>query len=419
MIVGIDDTDSKDGMCTTYLAAVLLGRLSGYAKVNGYPMLVRLNPNIEFKTRGNAAIALPLETEDEDAVKDTVINTVDEMAVFSDHNTNPGIVFMDDRDTGQERARLLGFAMLAVQDVLEISDAERLIERYGIESRGYKNRRGLIGALAAASFRRYGLADSTYELIAYRKRDACGTPRDIDVQSVREADARMYPDTWDTLDIRNQRVVFAPHTPDPVLFGIRGKSPDAVRRMFSMIRSEPVERSVLYETNQGTDMHLLQARIRDVKDNRSYLLRGTVSDRPSAFAGGHVFFFIMDDGGILKCASFEPTKQLRDVVWELMPGDRVSVCGSLKNSTLNLEKIELNELVDSVLQNPLCCGKRMKSKGEGQGFRCEKCGAKKNAKERVPLERTIETGFYEAPPCARRHLAKPLVRMAGQVHPSR
>ncbi|HIH44619.1 MAG TPA: DUF1743 domain-containing protein [Candidatus Methanoperedenaceae archaeon] len=419
MIVGIDDTDSKEGMCTTYLAAVLLGRLSGYAKVRGQPMLVRLNPNIEFKTRGNAAIALPLEADDEAAVKDTVIKTVEEMAVFSDDNTNPGIVFLDDSCTGRERAGLLGFAMRAVQDVLEISDAEQLIGQYGIDARGYKNSRGLIGALAAASFRKYGLSDSTYELIAYRMQDACGTPRDIDLQSVREADALTYPDTWDTLDIRNSRVVFAPHTPDPVLFGIRGKSPDAVRRMFSMIRSEPVERSVLYETNQGTDMHLLRAGIGDVRENRSYLLCGTVYDRPVTSTGGHVFFSIVENGRILKCASFEPTKQLRDVVRELKPGDRISVYGSLKNSILNLEKIELKGLVEFDVQNPLCCGRRMKSKGAGQGFRCEKCGAKKREKERVPLMRKLESGLYEAPPCARRHLAKPLVRMAGRVHPSR
>ena len=27
MIIGIDDTDSREGMCTTYLGAVLIGRL--------------------------------------------------------------------------------------------------------------------------------------------------------------------------------------------------------------------------------------------------------------------------------------------------------------------------------------------------------------------------------------------------------
>ena len=36
------------------------------------------------------------------------------------------------------------------------------------------------------------------------------------------------------------------------------------------------------------------------------------------------------------------------------------------------------------------------------------------------LQRDLETGFYEVPPCARRHLSKPLLRMNGEkVHPSR
>jgi tRNA(Ile2)-agmatinylcytidine synthase len=54
MIIGLDDTDSKEGMCTTYLAAVLIEKLAAFARVEGYPLLVRLNPNIIYKTRGNA-----------------------------------------------------------------------------------------------------------------------------------------------------------------------------------------------------------------------------------------------------------------------------------------------------------------------------------------------------------------------------
>ena len=61
MIIGLDDTDSKESMCTTYLAAVLIGKLKSYGTIEGYPWLVRLNPNIKYKTRGNAAIAIKLE----------------------------------------------------------------------------------------------------------------------------------------------------------------------------------------------------------------------------------------------------------------------------------------------------------------------------------------------------------------------
>jgi len=62
------------------------------------------------------------------------------------------------------------FSIRAVQDVLEINEAEELLARYDISHRGFKNKRGLIGALAAAGFALTGLPDLTYELIAYRER---------------------------------------------------------------------------------------------------------------------------------------------------------------------------------------------------------------------------------------------------------
>ena len=44
--VGIDDTDSKDGMCTTYVGAVAIDRLKTEGiELEGYPKLIRLNPN--------------------------------------------------------------------------------------------------------------------------------------------------------------------------------------------------------------------------------------------------------------------------------------------------------------------------------------------------------------------------------------
>ncbi|MEM0501968.1 MAG: DNA-binding protein, partial [Thermoplasmata archaeon] len=52
MWIGVDDTDSSEGMCTTYLAPQILLKLN--LDLIGFPRLVRLNPNIPWKTRGNA-----------------------------------------------------------------------------------------------------------------------------------------------------------------------------------------------------------------------------------------------------------------------------------------------------------------------------------------------------------------------------
>lgn len=412
MIIGLDDTDSKESMCTTYLAAVLIDELKEYGTLKEYPLLVRLNPNIIYKTRGNAALAIPLELDkDEDAekVKKLVIETVKNMAVFSDENTNPGIVFIED-STKKMHSELALFSMRAVQDVLEIHEARELLERHGISHKGFKNGRGLIGALAAAGFALNGLPEFTYELIAYRRKEKWGTLREIDERSVREADEATYPETWDTVDYENRRIVFAPHSPDPILFGIRGGSENSVKKAFFLIKSEPVERYVVYKTNQNTDMHLIRARIGEAKDDRSYILKGFVSRQPKTIEGGHVFFTLANGNDCLECAAFEPTKGFRNIVRQLRIGDEVEVYGSVKNSTLNIEKMNILALNGHVYRNPLCCGRRMKSMGVAQGFRCEKCGAVKNERMIEMVERTISPGFYEVPPSARRHLAKPLVR---------
>ena len=409
MIIGLDDTDSKEGMCTTYLAAVLIEKLKVFGRVEGYPLLIRLNPNIIYKTRGNAALAIPIDlkrSEDAGPIKKMVIDTIEEMAVFSAQNTNPGVVFIEGSSDDMKKD-LARFSLRAVRDVLEISEAEELLLRHGITHKGFKNGRGLIGALAAAGFALTGLPDITYELIAYREKKRWGTPRSIDEDSVWNAEM---PDTWDTVDHENRRIVFAPHSPDPILFGIRGKSELAVRSAFSLIKSEPLERYVVYMTNQNTDMHLMKAKISEVLDFRSFILEGTVTKPPRTMEGGHVIMEIGDTTSAIECVAFEPTKGFRNIIRQLRVGDEVTVYGSVKEGTLNLEKLKLTALNQSEIKNPLCCEKRMKSMGRQQGYRCEKCGAK--AKEQVieSIKRNISTGFYEVPPSARRHLSKPLVR---------
>lgn len=412
MIIGLDDTDSRDGMCTTYLMAVLIGKLNAFGHLKDYPLLVRLNPNIKYKTRGNAALAIDIELNDRNVsqnVMELVIHTVERMAVFSEENTNPGIVFIEN-STQSMKNGLSGFSMRAVRDVLEIREAKEILSRHDIAHRGFKNERGLIGALAAAGFALCGLPDHTYELIAYREPESWGSLREIDSGSVFAADAATRPDTWDTVDIENERIVFAPHSPDPILFGIRGNSEEAVRRAFSLIRSEPVERHVVFKTNQNTDMHLIKAKIQEVKEDRSYILEGIVSKPPKTITGGHIIFEISENGTSIECAAFEPTKGFRRIIRELRSGDEVKVFGSVKDRTLNLEKIKIDRLNMQELRNPVCCDKRMKSMGKEQGYRCEKCGSIRKEQVIETLQRNILPGFYEVPPSARRHLSKPLVR---------
>lgn len=415
--IGVDDTDSEEGLCTTYLAAVMMDRLADLGEIEGFPKLVRLNPCVQFKTRGNAAIAFSLDTDRAEEAKEVALKTLMELSDFSGPKTNPGLVVAE--NVPDELTR---FYRRALDEVLEVREAEEIIERYGLWSRSFKNRRGLIGALAAMGAE---LSDWTYELLAYRRPERWGTPREIDEESVWRADELTYPGTWDTVDHHNRKVVFAPHSKDPVLFGIRGRDPESVLSALKTIRSEPFERMVIYRTNQGTDAHINEGEIAGVVENRSYRLRGVVAKEAEAIEGGHLFFpLVSEDGGdSISCAAFEPTKNFRERVRALVPGDRIEVYGAVKKRTLNVEKMEIVALAESKAEKaPICpsCKRKMKSAGRGQGYRCKRCGTKAGGKVEVPLHREIEEGFYEVPPSARRHLSKPLVRMKGErVHPSR
>jgi tRNA(Ile2)-agmatinylcytidine synthase len=417
LTIGVDDTDSDRGLCTTYLAAVLMGRLEKLGVVVGLPRLARLNPCAKFKTRGNAAVAISIEADDPESVKDLAFRTLLEFSDLESQNTNPGLVIAE-----RITPRMKDFYRRAVTQILEIDCAKQIIREEGLWARGLKAERGLIGALAAVGAE---FQDYTYELIAYRQRSRWGTPRQIEPSSVWRAEHLTYLGTWDTVDYGNSRIVFAPHSPDPILFGIRGDSVEAIQDAFSRIRCEPPERTVLYLTNQGTDAHILNGDEVDVVEDQSYRLQGMVISQPEAIEKGHLFFRFRSSstGKDLTCAAFEPTKGFRGIVRKLVPGDLVEVYGAVVNGTLNLEKLKLVRKASvTSTRAPLCpsCGKRMKSAGQAQGYRCRRCKTKVLAQEIRVVDRDLEEGFYEVPPSARRHLAKPLVRFRdSSAHPSR
>ena len=83
-------------MCTTYIGAVVTDKLKGIGvKFIDFPKLIRLNPNIPWKTRGNCSVAIEIQASDEkiSTVKDTVLKTVKELAELHIETTNPGVVF--------------------------------------------------------------------------------------------------------------------------------------------------------------------------------------------------------------------------------------------------------------------------------------------------------------------------------------
>ncbi|EKQ55310.1 MAG: putative DNA-binding protein (Zn-ribbon domain containing protein) [Methanobacterium sp. Maddingley MBC34] len=424
--VGMDDTDSASGMCTTYICSVIMDRLKACGfRVEGPPRLIRLNPFAPHKTRGNGAVSFKLvlkSKKDVETAKYLILKMVGELAVMEDPKTNPGVVFYD----GEVTPELQDYALRTIRTIVTQEEAEKLAEEVGAEIFKFKKGRGIIGSLAAIGC---PLTDATYELLAYRDPSNYGKKRKVNPESVLEMNQNTYPDTFDNVD--DGYMAITPHTPCPVLYGIRGETPEAVKEAHEMVKvSEPIESFRVFLTNQHTDLHLQKIdAISNMNQFQCYIVQGTVKTTPLVIEGGHVIFTLEDESGEVECAAYEPTKEFRDVVRKLAPGDQVVVYGGIGNKgTLNVEKIKITALAPLYeYLNPRCeCGKRMKSAGKGKGYKCPQCGNKlrenskkdekgdskenKELKERIEVERTIETGFYEVPPSARRHLSKPLVR---------
>ena len=427
MWLGVDDTDSRKGMCTTHLAGDLIVAVNEVGlDVIGMPRLVRLNPNVPWKTRGNGAVALHLgrgqgkrieigdvggerygyarggDGGDMDAVLEAADAALQQRAMFDDENTNPGLVVVPEQLPA-------GLYRRAVHGIVAQRDVREQVDRAGGRCIGYKNGRGVIGAAAATAWHP---GDVTYELIAYRN----GGPRRVDEASVREMDRRV-PSTFDSYDYENRHVQITPHSPCPVLYGIRGDEAAALPEAMEQVVSSEIARWLLFETNQATDDHLQRRTVGEVRPYESVIVTGTVMEVPRTIEGGHVLFSIAD-GGSIACAAYEPTKQFRDVVRRLRPGDVVTACGGVRASplTVNLEKLYVRRLVPChrKVENPVCprCGKHMKSHGHGQGYRCAVCGRRAAEGDAAfeHVDRRLHPGWYEVPVVARRHLAKPLAR---------
>jgi tRNA(Ile2)-agmatinylcytidine synthase len=406
MWIGIDDTDSPGGMCTTYLGAVLIRRLLARGFRLGEARLIRLNPNVRWKTRGNAAIALRVEG-DPGIAFETACRCVEDLAELGAEGTEPGVAVSEQQVPGW-------FYEKALRSFCEQEEAVGLLEEAGALYRGWKGGRGLIGATAAIAS---DLPDSTWEILVYRQPGLWATPRIIDRGSFFLADAATAPRTWDTVDRENDIVVCSPHTPDPVLFGIRGQSPIAVSHARTFLRTEPPGLEQVWLTNQGTDGHLEEAAGRDLVEGHSYRVKVTVSGEAETGRGGHVTLPVRYGERDLRCMAYEPTKGFRQVVRALIPGDGVEACGSFKGGSLNLEKIGLAEPARTLVTiPPECpgCGKRMTSAGHLKGYKCRRCGARAKDGEVREAARGIRAGWYEVPSSARRHLAKPLVRLMRQ-----
>jgi len=419
-LVGIDDSDSRYGLCTTFLGYRLVTKLvEEGCRITTYPRLVRLNPNIPFKTRGNAAVCVEFESDYPDANFSTICSLVQK---YSDtaNGANTGLVLVE---SSSPMDYFRDLYERALSGVVNKDGVLRSVSALGAKVFTLGNGMGIVGASASIGFD--PTQDHTFELIAYRRRERWGTARAVDGDSVRSMDRQTFPHTLNNFDYQNERVLITPHGPDPVLLGIRGDSPLVVLKAFSAVRrAEDADGYMIYVSNQHTDAHLRQPLTFPLRTFSSGWVEGRVA-RLEVGAGSHVYFGLEGDTEPVRCAVYQPAGDLQKTARLLRTGDLIRVAGGVRRASqrhpkiVNVERIEVKSLRKEVRSsNPTCtrCGATMKSEGRGKGFQCPKCKNRvAGVKSTREVRRLLRSGVYLPSSRSQRHLTKQLIRYGSEL----
>ncbi|PIW32822.1 MAG: DNA-binding protein [Nitrosopumilales archaeon CG15_BIG_FIL_POST_REV_8_21_14_020_37_12] len=415
LTIGFDDTDSPKGMCTTFLAYRIVDELKKEnSEFLDFPKLIRFNPNIPWKTRGNGAVSMSIRTANPSKIKNKIKNLV---IKYSDtqNGANPGLVFFEQETIPSEFTE---FSKLALWQLINRNHAKKFVAKNKLDFFYLGNGQGLVGAIGAIG---YSFNDHTLELLSYRKRAKFGKIRKLSAESVKYMQERTAPYTFNSFDTKKGRVLITPHGPDPVFYGVRGENVDSLLLATRILKpKEKLAGYMIFKSNQGTNDHLKnELAANNIKPYASGKITGTISSEPKTLKGGHVFFSIKSDSIDILCAVYNPTG-IASVAQNLAVGDRICVGGGIKKATkkhprtLNVEFIEIIHLKKIIQKtNPTCkaCNKKMKSKGRNQNFQCIKCGSKFPGKITVEIPRKIRKDLYIPKVSAHRHLTRPEQRL--------
>jgi len=413
--IGIDDTDSPKGMCTTFLAYKIVKFLEkNKVQFVDYPSLIRFNPNIPWKTRGNGAVRLSIKTNNPKKIKNKITKFVDDYSETK-NGANPGLVFYENEIVTHSFHK---FSELALWKLISREKAKQFILENKIDSFYLGNGQGLVGAIGAIG---YKFSDHTFELLSYRKKSQFGKKRIIAKDSVKNMQSVTFPETFNSYDIESDRALITPHGPDPVFYGIRGENAESVVTASKIVKTnEKLDGYMVFKSNQGTSDHLKnELDVNDLRPYTSGFLVGQVCNNPIMMQGGHVFFSIRVKGKKIKCGIYKPTK-ITTIAQNLILNDKIRIGGGIRKASKNHERIVNVEFLDVIelakdiqVSNPSCkkCSKKMKSKGSKQGFECTKCGNRSYVKSTSEIPRKIQCKLYLPVMSAHRHLTRPYQRI--------
>lgn len=442
IIISFDDIDTVRGGCTTHFAATIIKLfLSKGWELVDYPYLVRLNPDIPWKTRGNAAIAIILTKENGESLNhiSNVIEKELKKYISSNEpvmgNSQPTFLVADYNYLyiyAEFFHKLYKTALkknLNVKKIeKELSETYKNVDRKIIIKSIFGNR-GVIGALASIGFI-FGHEDYTFELLAYTKNKNKDTRYLTELYQffLKHEDLT----TFNNIDIYSRKSIITPHGPDPVLFGLRGNNPLILLHLFHRIIKyfgAAVDSWIIFKTNQGTDAH-------HMIDNRlsSYSLLYSQYDaigwkikKEKILPSGHHIYkvAIIDQISLstrnFDLSSYRESLKMRDILEKINDKHLFLILGNLRpfyktsETTINLEK---NYVIYSRARynhvKPLCikCFNHLESTGKDGYFRCRKCRYRMKIREKVKLvmKSTITPTVLHEPPMYQRHLTKPLRR---------
>ena len=402
-------------MCTTFLSYKIVKFLEKQKiQFVDFPSLIRFNPNIPWKTRGNGAVRLTIRTKNPKKIKNKITQFV---ASYSDtkNGANAGLVFFQKKEIPTSFHK---FSRLALWKLISRKTAKEFVSNNKIDSFYLGNGQGLVGAIGAIG---YKFSDHTFELLCYRKKSQFGKKRKINKHSVKKMQSITFPETYNSFDNENDRVLITPHGPDPVFYGIRGESVKSVVLASTMVDTdEKLDGYMVFKSNQGTADHLKnELQVNDLKPYTSGFLVGKVCSKPVTEQGGHVFFSIQVGDRKIRCGVYKQTK-ITKTAQDLIPGDKIRLGGGIRKASKNYERVLNVEFLDVIkleknilLTNPTCktCNKKMKSKGNRQGFECFRCGNKSFSKSSLEIPRKIQCKLYLPAISAHRHLTRPYQRL--------
>jgi len=160
IIVGIDDTDTKEKGATWAIALKIANELQEEGEIELLAhRIIQLNPEVKEKTTNCVSIALVFaaKTEKVEELISSFVKRLKELAV-SEH---AHIVIWRGVVIPQE---IKEFGKKAKEEILNLDMAKKLVEEIDIEHYKITGERGLIGAIAAIAY-----ADSGIEAAALAK----------------------------------------------------------------------------------------------------------------------------------------------------------------------------------------------------------------------------------------------------------